>query len=100
MLYLSPNSNRSVAAFITQVLKPLTDTQSEVKDAEPNVEPEEEDDVGHFTEQEHVAYVLLQCDWGKGEKKKWSRHITFSLLIEGQKKAGLQCNVYTTEPRF
>lgn len=41
---------------------PLTDTQRQVKDAEPDVQPEEEDDVGHLTEQEQVAYVLLQSD--------------------------------------
>lgn len=40
----------------------LTDTQYKVEDAEPNVQSEEEDDVGHFTEQEQVAYVLLHCD--------------------------------------
>lgn len=44
--------------------RPLTDTQGEVKDAEPDVQPEEEDDVCHFAEQKHVAYVLLQCDCG------------------------------------
>lgn len=48
--------------FVTKVLRPLTDTQREVKDAEPNVQPEEENDVGHFAKQEQVAYVLLQCD--------------------------------------
>lgn len=50
------------AAFATRVIRPLTDTQRQVQDAEPNVQPEEEDDVGHFAEQEQVAYVLLQCD--------------------------------------
>lgn len=49
----------SGAVFVT---RPLTDTQCEVNDAEPNVQPEEEDGVGHFTEQEQVAYVLLHCD--------------------------------------
>ena len=47
----------------------LTDTQSEVEDAEPNVQPEEEDDVGNFTEQEQVSYVLLQRDWEKERRK-------------------------------
>lgn len=40
----------------------LTETQRQIKDAEPNVQPEEEDHVGHFAKQEQVAYVLFQCD--------------------------------------
>lgn len=43
--------------------KPLTDTQWEVNDAQSNVQPEEQDHVGHFAKQEQVAYVLLQSDW-------------------------------------
>lgn len=58
-----------VAVFLTIILRPLTDTKSEVKDAKPNVEPEEENDVGHFAEQEQVAYVLLQCDWKKKKQQ-------------------------------
>ena len=45
-----------------EVLRPLTNTQCEVKDAEPDVQSEEEDGVGHFTEHEQVAHVLLHCD--------------------------------------
>lgn len=52
----------SGAVFVTKVLRPLTDAQSEVEDAEPDVQPKEEDDVGYFAEQEQVAHVLLQCD--------------------------------------
>ena len=43
-------------------MRPLTNTQRKVQDAQPDVQPEEEDDVCHFTEQEQVAYVLLQSD--------------------------------------
>lgn len=52
----------SGTAFVHVVTWPLTDAQRQVDDAQPDVQPEEEDDVGHFAEQEHVAYVLLQCD--------------------------------------
>lgn len=58
------NLIRSGAIFAT---RPLTDTQWEVKDAESNVQPEEEDHVGHFAKQEQVAHVLLQCDWEREE---------------------------------
>lgn len=40
----------------------LTETQRQVKDAEPNVQPEEENHVGHFAKEEQVAQVLLHCD--------------------------------------
>lgn len=63
----------SGAVFATRVIRPLTDTQREVKDAEPNVQPEEEDGVGHFTEQEQIAYVLLQCDWEENKRRRRRR---------------------------
>lgn len=42
--------------------KILTETQCQIEDAKPNVQPEEEDHVGYFAKQEQVAHVLLQCD--------------------------------------
>lgn len=67
MLWLNPDWKETP--------RPLTDTQGEVKDAESDVQPEEEDDVGHFAEQKHVAYVLLQCDCGWEKKTKpWMQH--------------------------
>lgn len=70
---MSVNAQIKLELWIVMIqimlIRPLTDTQCEVEDAEPNVQPEEEDDVGHFTEQEQVAYVLLQRDW-ETEKKR------------------------------
>lgn len=63
---MSVNAQIKLELWIVMIqimlIRPLTDTQCEVEDAQPNVQPEEEDDVGHFTEQEQVAYVLLQRD--------------------------------------
>lgn len=42
MLWLNPNWKETP--------RPLTDTHGEVKDAESDVQPEEEDDVCHFAE--------------------------------------------------
>lgn len=54
--------NRNVSVEGGGSIEPLTYTQGEVEDAQPDVQPEEEDDVGHFAEQEQVANVLLQGD--------------------------------------
>lgn len=64
------NINHRTVDKFKSIRQPLTNTKSKIKDAETNVEPEEEDDVGHFTEQEQVAYVLLQCDWEKENADK------------------------------
>lgn len=78
---------------------PLTDTQGEVKDAEPNVQPEEEDHVGHFTKQEQVAYVLLQCDW----KREKAMNVYEVVVVVGglshrwYKVRGRQDKIYKTK---
>ncbi len=73
---------------MTGVAGTLTDTQWEVEDAEANVQPEEEDGVGHFTEEEQVAYVLLQCDWQRErEPMNAAEEKQPSLLVQGQGKA-------------
>lgn len=65
MLYLDIKNIHLI--FLKKILfeeRPLTHTECQVKDAESDVQPEEEDHVGHFAEQKHVAYVLLQRNWG------------------------------------
>lgn len=46
----------------------LTETQRQIKDAEPNVQPEEKDHIGYFAKQEQVAHVLLHCDWERRKR--------------------------------
>ena len=51
----------------------LTNTQDGVKNPKPNIHSKEEDDVGHFTEQEQVAYMLLNGDYKKGRQMGWQK---------------------------
>lgn len=69
------------ALGLIMLIRRLTDTKDEVEDAQPNVQPKEEDGVCHFTEQEHVAHVLLQSDWKKGG---WGRRRR--TMKEGEEK--------------
>lgn len=40
----------------------LTDAERQVEETQTDVQPEEQDDVGHFTEQDDVPDVLLHRD--------------------------------------
>lgn len=69
----------------------LTETQRQIKDAEPNVQPEEKDHIGYFAKQEQVAHVLLHCDWerrkrGKNEFSSEGKQGAFALLRQGQRE--------------
>lgn len=48
----------------------LTYTECQVEQSHPDVESEEQDDVGHFAEEDDVSHMLLHRYWEK------SKHIS------------------------
>lgn len=40
-----------------------TYAERQVEQSHPDVQPEEQDDVGHLAEEDDVAHVLLNRDW-------------------------------------
>lgn len=53
----------------------LTYAKSKVEQAHPDVQPEEQDDVGHFAEQDDVAHMLFHSYW-QGHMTSSEKHIS------------------------
>lgn len=48
-----------------------TYTQSQVQQSHPDIQSEEQNNIGHFAEQDDVAHVLLHSYWEQNTSGSW-----------------------------